>query len=286
MKLIKRLIVSLITFVAVLGVITIGGYIYIRQKHGIDLFNTVQQLKILRQDVDESVVCPYSYSSEDQVDVQEEVNHSIDNFVKYSEENGYTVDLKNIPSEMKQIIKLSDKEVAALADMVIRQEMDSTVSIGGQDTTFTLKQIQFSDIDTNGNAKLNTVISLDLTPFKDKMSGFPFKYLKKYVPDALYISSTVKVNKGTEAFAYSIEHHEFALNNLKPQQTEDFFHTLDSVIHIGSAEDLNKMVGDAIVGSLIGSEEQTGFAYSLKDFGASDYTFQSDDSGNYFVVSM
>ena len=174
MKLIKRLIVSLITFVAVLGVITIGGYIYVRQKYGIDLFNTLQQLKILQENVDEEKVCPHSFTEEDQVDVQSEVNQSIENFVKYSEENGYTVDLNNVPAEMKQIIKLSDKEVAALADMVIRQEMNSTVSIGGQDTTFTLKQIVFSNIDSNGNANLNTVISLDLTPFKDKMSGFPF----------------------------------------------------------------------------------------------------------------
>ena len=268
MKLIKRLIVSLITFVAVLGVITIGGYIYVRQKYGIDLFNTLQQLKILQENVDEEKVCPHSFTEEDQVDVQSEVNQSIDNFVKYSEENGYTVDLNNVPAEMKQIIKLSDKEVAALADMVIRQEMNSTVSIGGQDTTFTLKQIVFSNIDSNGNANLNTVISLDLTPFKDKMSGFPFTYLKKYIPDALYISSTVKVNKGTNAFEYSVDH------------------TLDTVIHIGSAEELNKMVGDTIVNSLIGSEEQTGFAYSLKEYGANDYTFQSDETGNYFVVTM
>lgn len=286
MKLIKRLIVSLITFVAVLGVITIGGYIYARQKYGIDLFNTLQQLKILQENVDEEKVCPHSFTEEDQVDVQSEVNQSIENFVKYSKENGYTVDLNNVPAEMKQIIKLSDKEVAALADMVIRQEMNSTVSIGGQDTTFTLKQIVFSNIDSNGNANLNTVISLDLTPFKDKMSGFPFTYLKKYIPDALYISSTVKVNKGTNAFEYSVEHDEFALNNLKPEQTEDFFHTLDTVIHIGSAEELNKMVGDTIVNSLIGSEEQTGFAYSLKEYGANDYNFQSDETGNYFVVSM
>jgi len=46
------------------------------------------------------------------------------------------------------------------------------------------------------------------------------------------------------------------------------------------------MVGDTIVNSLIGSEEQTGFAYSLKEYGANDYNFQSDETGNYFVVSM
>lgn len=286
MKLIKRLLVSLMTFVLVLGVIVVGGYIVIRKKYGIDLYNTVQQLKILSQDVDESVICPYSFSEENQKDVQNEVNGSISNLVKYSEENGYTLDLENIPTEMGQSIQLEDKEVAALADMVIRQEMNSTVSIGNQSTTFTLKQIKFSHIDDLGNASLNTVISLDLTPFKEKMNRFPFQYLKKYVPDALYISSTVLVNKGENAFAYSIEPNEFALNHLKPEQTEDFFHTLDSVIHIGSAEELNKMVGEAVVGSLIGNEKQAGFAYSLKNYGAKDYTFLSDKTGNYFVVTM
>ena len=286
MKLIKRLLVSLMTFVLVLGVIVVGGYIVIRKKYGIDLYNTVQQLKILSQDVDESVICPYSFSEENQKQVQNKVNGSISNLVKFSEENGYTLDLENIPTEMGQNIRLEDKEVAALADMVIRQEMNSTVSIGDQSTTFTLKQIKFSHIDDLGNANLNTVISLDLTPFKEKMNRFPFHYLKKYIPDALYISSTVSVNKGASAFTYSIEPNEFALNHLKPEQTEDFFHTLDSVIHIGSAEELNKMVGEAVVGSLIGNENQTGFAYSLKEYGAKDYTFLSDKTGNYFVVTM
>lgn len=286
MKLIKRLLVSLMTFVLVLGVIVVGGYIVIRKKYGIDLYNTVQQLKILSQDVDESMICPYSFSEENQKQVQNKVNGSISNLVKYSEENGYTLDLENNPTEMGQSIQLEDKEVAALADMVIRQEMNSTVSIGNQSTTFTLKQIKFSHIDDLGNANLNTVISLDLTPFKEKMNRFPFRYLKKYVPDALYVSSTVLVNKGASAFTYSIEPNEFTLNHLKPEQTEDFFHTLDSVIHIGSAEELNKMVGEAVVGSLIGNEKQAGFAYSLKNYGAKDYTFLSDKTGNYFVVTM
>lgn len=286
MKLIKRLLVTLMTFVLVLGVIVVGGYIVIRKKYGIDLYNTVQQLKILSQDVDESMICPYSFSKENQKQVQNKVNGSISNLVKYSEENGYTLDLENIPTEMGQSIQLEDKEVAALADMVIRQEMNSTVSIGNQSTTFTLKQIKFSHIDDLGNANLNTVISLDLTPFKEKMNRFPFRYLKKYVPDALYVSSTVLVNKGASAFTYSIEPNEFAINHLKPEQTEDFFHTLDSVIHIGSAEELNKMVGEAVVGSLIGNEKQAGFAYSLKNYGAKDYTFLSDNTKNYFVVTM
>ena len=39
MKLIKKLIISLIFIVAILGVVVISGYIYIRKTYGIDLYN-------------------------------------------------------------------------------------------------------------------------------------------------------------------------------------------------------------------------------------------------------
>ena len=58
MKLIKKLIISLIFIVAILGVVVIGGYIYIRKTYGIDLFRTTGQLKTLTKEVDESIICP------------------------------------------------------------------------------------------------------------------------------------------------------------------------------------------------------------------------------------
>lgn len=38
MKAIKRIMISLVVIVAVLGVAVIGGYIYVRSAYGIDLF--------------------------------------------------------------------------------------------------------------------------------------------------------------------------------------------------------------------------------------------------------
>ncbi len=40
MKAIKRLFISLVVIVAILGVAVIGGYIYVRSAYGIDLFRT------------------------------------------------------------------------------------------------------------------------------------------------------------------------------------------------------------------------------------------------------
>ena len=47
MKLIKKLIISLIFIVAILSVVVIGGYIYIRKTYGIDLFALQGNLRLL-----------------------------------------------------------------------------------------------------------------------------------------------------------------------------------------------------------------------------------------------
>ena len=44
MKAIKKLVISLVVIVAVLGVVVIGGYIYVRSAYGIDLFRTACDL--------------------------------------------------------------------------------------------------------------------------------------------------------------------------------------------------------------------------------------------------
>lgn len=58
MKAIKNLIISLVVIVAILGVVIIGGYIYVRTTYGIDIFRTAGQLKTLTQAVDETALCP------------------------------------------------------------------------------------------------------------------------------------------------------------------------------------------------------------------------------------
>ena len=61
MKAIKKLVISLVVIVAVLGVVVIGGYIYVRSAYGIDLFRTAGQLKTLTDQVNEAELCPNAY---------------------------------------------------------------------------------------------------------------------------------------------------------------------------------------------------------------------------------
>ena len=157
MKLIKRLITFLITIVAIIAVAVIGGYVYVRVNYGIDLFNTVSQLKVLSEKVDESKLCPEAFDKvNDMKDVQEMVNSSVENMIEYSEEN-YVVNLESLPEDMKAIIKLSDKQVGALANQVSYQKTEGVISVGNKSIDYELKQIDFSNITSDGSTDFNIV---------------------------------------------------------------------------------------------------------------------------------
>lgn len=282
-KAIKRLLIGLISTILTVAIILVGIYVFILVKYDINLFSTIGQLKTLSQTVDENKLCPEAFSDDDMVDVQTEVNKSVEDFITYTEEHGYTVHFNELPEEMKYIIKLTDKQVGALAETVVKQEMGGKIDVGGNEIGLALKQVDFSEI-TETSALFNTVIRLDITSVKSSLGGFPFDMLKKYIPDYFYISSTVSVTHDNQPFVYTVTHNAITVNNLSAADTEDLFHTLDVVLKTGSAQSFNEKIGNTLLGTLIGDETQTGVAYSLKEIGAADYAFLADEDGEYFAV--
>ena len=113
MKAIKNLIISLVVIVAILGVVIIGGYIYVRTTYGIDLFRTAGQLKTLTQAVDETALCPNAYGEEDFAAMKTELNKKFDGFVSYEEGkgvNGYSVNFGSLAGKsMSGTISLTEK---------------------------------------------------------------------------------------------------------------------------------------------------------------------------------
>ena len=256
MKAIKRLFVSLVVIVAVLGVAVIGGYIYVRSAYGIDLFRTAGQLKTLTEQVNEAELCPNAYGDSDFTDLKNSVNAEIEGLVKFEEGkgyNGYTLDFNAlIGANISKTIALSEKQVGA--QTVFFEQTGGKIQLGGKQTDVTIVQTDFSEIAENGSADFNVVCKLDLSPFKADMDKFPYSLFKKYIPDSLYVSSTVRVDKTTDGqFDYTVSHKGLALNNLNAEETADLFHTLDAVLKIGSAESVN--------------------AYSLKAVGATTFYF-------------
>lgn len=284
MKLIKKLIITIITLVVVIIAGALGTYIYVKNTYDIDLINTVLQLKKISDPVDEKKLITNPYTEEDKTKAHEEVNNSVNGFI-----GNDGINFDKLLTEMKTVIKLDDKQLACLAQEVIDQEMKGKITIGEQDIPLSLMQIDISHVNNEGNADFNTIVKLDISSFKTNMNNFPLSMLKKYVPDYLYISSTVWVEKNKEnevvvPFAYSTTSTSFTINTLTDKETTELFKTLDAVIKIGTADNLNNQIGNAILGSLIGSEEQNGLAYSLKQYGAKDYRFILENDVDYFVV--
>ena len=289
MKVIRNLIITLVVIVAVLGVVIIGGYVYVRTTYGIDLFRTAEQLKILTEDVDETALCPNAYGEQDFADMKSAVNDKIDGLIVYEKDkgyNGYSVNFALLAGKsMTDPIFLTEKHVGAIAQTVFYEQTGGKIKIGEKESAVTAVQVDFSEIAENGSADFNVVAKLDLTPFKADMGGFPYKYFKKYIPDNLYVSSTVRVDKTEEdGFAYTVTHKSLTLNNLSADDTADLFDTLNAVLKIGTAENLNMQVGSMAVNALIGTAENPGFAYSMKAIGAKSFDFGTVSDIDLFIV--
>lgn len=289
MKTIKNLIITFFVIVAIVGVTVIGGYVYVRTTHGIDLFRTAEQLKTLSKDVDESALCPNAYGEQDFAEMKSAVNDKIDGFIVYEKGkgyNGYSVNFASLAGKsMTDPIFLLEKHVGAIAQTVFYEQTGGKIKIGEKEVSVTVMQVDFSEIAANGSADFGVVAKLDLTPFKADMDGFPYKLLKKHIPDSLYVSSTVRVDKTEEdGFAYTVTHKSLTLNNLSADDTADLFDTLNAVLKIGTAENLNMQIGTTAVNALIGTKDAIGFAYSMKAIGAKSFDFCTISDIDLFVV--
>lgn len=283
MKVLKRLLIALLIMVLLAGALVVGAYFYVKNTYDIDVFKTIGQLKTLGREVDEAELCPNAFSESDMASVEDEINASVDGFISYTEENGYRVNFDDLPAEMKTVIKLTDKQVGAVADTVVRQEMNGEVEIADKKVPVKLLQVAFSDIDESGNADFNVVVRLDLKPLTADVDEGAKRFVGKYLPEFLYVSSTVRVTRGA-GFEFAVAHKTLTLNNLSAKDTEEFLGTLDKLMGIGTAQTLNETIGNTVLSSLIGSETQNGLAYSLKNIGATGYTFATENGVNYFEV--
>ena len=222
-------------------------------------------------------------------DVKSNMDEKASGLISYEEGKGYegyTVDFSDVSSiaPFTGSIGFSSKQAGALAKTIFYGQTGGKVKIGEKELPVKLVQTDFLNIAENGSADFNVVAKVSLTPFKEDMNGFPFSLFKKYVPDELYVSSTVRVNKTDDKMGYNVTHVGLKLNNLSAEDTDDLFHTLDAVLKIGSAESLNMQIGTTAVNALIGNAENIGFAYSMQALGKTAFEFAVINEQTCFVI--
>ena len=285
MKVLKWILIPLLVIIVLAGGVVLGGHIYIKNEYGINIFSTLKQFRTLSQPVNETELVTNGFSDDDMVDVQELVNESVTDMIIYDEETGYVINFGDLDESMKAEIKLSDKQVGALAHTVIEQEFSGSVALGDKTLGVELKQIDFIKTD-DGKDLLNSIIKIDLSPMLEEIPDkFPLTWLKSKIPTALYVSSTVEVVKGEQALSYFVSHSAITINNLSSADTEDMLDTLDKLISFGTAKEFNETIGMAIMDAMVGTEDHHGIVYSLSTAGASDFHFENQDGIDYFLIS-
>ncbi|MBO5092648.1 MAG: hypothetical protein J6C61_09235 [Clostridia bacterium] len=282
---VKSVLAGLLAAVILIFGSIIGADLALRSTMQVDLIGSAAHAIALTQPVnkDEIVTNPFDESYE-MKDVQDEINNSVANMITYSEENGYWVNFTPSSAGMRSMISLSDKQVGALASIVIKQEAAGQIQIKDLYMDVEIYQVEFEK-NEEGNAIVNSVIGINTTSFKSIIpDAFPLANIKNIIPDILYISSTNEVIKGEESFEYNVEHVDFTINNLSKEQTESLFYTLDTLMGVGSAEYINVQIGTTLMHALVGNGANKGLAYSLKEYGAKDFDFVQHGSDIYFEV--
>lgn len=282
---VKSVLAGLLAAVILIFGSIIGADLALRSTMQVDLIGSAAHAIALTQPVnkDEIVTNPFDESYE-MKDVQDEINNSVANMITYSEENGYWVNFTPSSAGMRSMISLSDKQVGALASIVIKQEAAGQIQIKDLYMDVEIYQVEFEK-NEEGNAIVNSVIGINTTSFKSIIpDAFPLANIKNIIPDILYISSTNEIIKGEESFEYNVEHVDFTINNLSKEQTESLFYTLDTLMGVGSAEYINVQIGTTLMHALVGNGANKGLAYSLKEYGAKDFNFVQYGGDIYFEV--
>lgn len=312
---IKMGIALVLAIILLIPAALVGGNLAFRSFQGVDLISSAVYAAMLTESVDEAVVCPDAITHDDMMDVTDTVNNSVANMITYNNDQ-FSIDLEhNSTGNMNRVIKLSGKEVASLAQIVLTQEDLGQVRIN--DETYidvAIKQVDFEEIDQE-STRISVVMTVDVKPMKqmirDSLNGTGAVEQKAtdaarstentgastsvtdianmaidLIPDTLYITSTFALREEGN-FDYTITHEALKLNNLTSDKTAVLFTAVNYFSMLGDAQYFNEQIALALASALIGTpddSQDTGFAESLKDLGATDYDFVTENGVTYFTI--
>ena len=272
----------LLTIICIIVLVVGGIFLFFKIKYDVNVFSAISQIRMLNETVNEDELFPNKYTEVDIASAQVMVNSQIENLI-VKNDNGYTIDTTGITDTMDVSIYLTDKEIGAIVNVLLIQNNQNAVNIGGKTLPFELIQVKFDNIVEN-SADVNIALKVNVEEIKNEMNSFPLSWVKKYIPNDLYFSSTVTVTKGTNAYEYTTTSKSLTINNLNVEQTTSLLKTINTFVSFGNENTINELIGNTFVDALIGTEENQGFAYSLKSLGASDFTFTTQNDKNYFVI--
>lgn len=284
-KILISIAYALVGFIVMVAISTLSIY----AKYKVDVFKAFGQVKKINQKVNISRLVTNPHSEEDMAAAKLVTDANLPGLISYSQENGYSITPDQMTGNLLGDMRFSDRQIAAILNtiMISEDEDDAETQDDSkkdvQEYYSQIVQVSISNI-TEKTAEFNSVLKLNFDELKVQMNSFPFTLLKKIIPDDLYFSSTVVITKGENAFDYTTSAKSMKINNLSAKESEHFLRAFAALFKLGTPKEITNSFGKMIVDMLIGTEENTGIAYALKDRGATDFSFETDGVNNYFVI--
>lgn len=275
---------SILSIVALVAVVCIFLFV----KYDVNVFKVADQVKTLNEEIDLDRLLPNKYSDDDIASAKTISDDNLSGLITYTDFDGYSISLENISNDLLADIKFTDRQIGAIINNLVEEQEEININLGSEvnlkDYGFKVEQISFSNV-SSSSSDFNVVVKIDLNKIKEEnMKDFPFNWFRKGIPDSLYFSSTITINKGSNPFEYSTTGKSLIINNLTSEETESIFDTINTFLKLGTSKEFSKILCDTFVNLLIGDIENPGLAYSLKDIGATDFAFETDNINNYFVI--
>lgn len=267
-------------------IIFVVGYCYLRFSMGIDIFDIVKKLNLLKQGVSESQVITQPYDNQDAMDGLQALFGDNTIYIQNGEEYIFDKD-QFVSTEMATDTKLSDEQFASIVNLYLKNIYSSTDS---QSLTqfVEVKQIKFDKFNKTGNqvsVDVVVVSKLDFSKFKDAMSedgNFVVGVLNGLIPNNIYITSnfTVKVDEANSN-AFTTKSNYVLINKLSKEDSKGVLDLLNTI----SGDTNNTLVDDinstfAIV--MFGTDDQEGFLNAIT--GYKSFSFEQESTNIYISL--
>lgn len=283
-----------VTLCCLFGVILLTAGLFfgiIYSKYDINLITFFSEIRHLNEKVNVNNLVTNPYSDDDIESIIEQTNEKVENLFSYDKNNGFIISTENITIKdlSNPVLKFSDTQLAAVADNIIDNRENITIKMGKdiklKELGFELLQIDFEYLENN-KTSFNVVFKIESAFIKNKLTTFPLNFGKKIIPDEFYVSSTINIYKNEDKFSYTTEGTKLLLNNLTKAETDDMFNTFNKLAKTGTSLQFAKKITSTVVDVLIGNENNDGFIYSLKKYGADDFAFTKIDNIDYLTVNF
>lgn len=271
MKLIKKLLITLIVLIVVLCGAFFGGVLYLNKKYDIDTFKTLSSLKQLSEPVEETDIVKNPYSDKDIDSLMTEFNVSFDNFIT-KDNDGIHFNFDKLSDIAEKDVYLTDKQLAIFASEALEEKINSKIEIGSYQFPVKILEMDIKDI-VEQQATIKTIVRLDVTDLKKSFSSFPLSLFGKYIPTYFYLDVSFVNTHQSAAFSYQVSASDVMINSLSSEESSSLFTTIGKFVSFPTAEECSTTFGKAFMDNLVGTTENPGILLQLKDNGAKDYAF-------------